>query len=131
MGSIAFPPACACRSQCLRGERGAGLWYSLQDALNRERLFGGLAAVAWAAARCRRQPVSRGAPRVFGKPISECQAIRHQFAAGGTSLEAARQLDYATFSRWLAGENVTKEICIIKLFSYEASKRAVKRCLQN
>jgi len=113
----------------LLGERGAGLAY-VQDALNRERLFGGLASVAWAEHTLQKTASFARSRRVFGKPLTKFQAIRHQFADLATRLEAARQLNYATFARWLAGENVTKEICMIKLFSYEAAQRTVERCLQ-
>jgi len=128
MGSITFTRVRVPLANLL-GERGAGLSY-VQDALNRERLFGGLAAVAWADYALQKAASFARGRRVFGKPITKYQAIRHQFAETATSLEAARQLNYATFSRWLTGENVTKEICMIKLFSYEAAQRAVERCLQ-
>lgn len=113
----------------LIGERGAAFSY-VQDALNRERLFGGLSAVAWAEQTWRKTALFARTRHAFGQPLTKFQAIRHQFADIATSLEAARQLNYATFRRWLAGKDVTKEICMIKVFSYEAAQHAVERCLQ-
>jgi citronellyl-CoA dehydrogenase len=128
MGRITFSNV-RVRRNSLLGERGAGFDY-VQEALNRERLFGGLAAVAWADLACQKTAAFARTRRVFDKPLTRFQAIRHHFAEMAASLEAARQLNYATFVRWLDGEDVTKEICMIKLFSYEAAQRAVERCLQ-
>jgi citronellyl-CoA dehydrogenase len=128
MGRITFKNARVPRSGLL-GERGAGFSY-IQDALNRERLFGGLATVAWAQLICQRTAAFAKRRRAFGRPIARFQAIRHHFAEMATSLEAARQLNYATLTRWLAGDDMTKEICMIKLFSYDAAQRTVERCLQ-
>jgi citronellyl-CoA dehydrogenase len=128
MGRIAFTRVRVAASDRL-GEEGAGLTY-VQDALDRERLFGGLACVAWAELTWRKTAAYARTRRAFGRPLTKFQAIRHAFAEIATSLEAARQLNYATFARWLSGERVTREICMIKLFSYEAAQRAVERCLQ-
>jgi acyl-CoA dehydrogenase len=128
MGRITFRNARVPVANLL-GERGAGPSY-VQEALNRERLFGGLAAVAWAEHIWRKTAVFARDRRAFGKPLIKFQAIRHQFAEIASSLEAARQLNYATYGRWLAGEDVTREICMIKLFSYQVVQDVVARCLQ-
>jgi citronellyl-CoA dehydrogenase len=128
MGQITFKN-CRVPAAHLVGERGAAFAY-VQDALNRERLFGGLSAVAWAEHALRKTARFARARQAFGQPIARFQAIRHQFAEMATALEAARQLNYATFRRWLDGRDVTKEICMIKLFSYDAAQRTIERCLQ-
>ena len=56
--------------------------------------------------------------------------LRHQIAEAAISLEAARQLNYATFAQWVEGRDVSKEIAMIKVFSYEAAQRVIERCLQ-
>jgi alkylation response protein AidB-like acyl-CoA dehydrogenase len=68
--------------------------------------------------------------RAFGQSLTKFQAIRHQFAEMAASLEAARQLNYATFARWNSGKDATKEICMVKLFSYEMAQQVIARCLQ-
>ena len=47
-----------------------------------------------------------------------------------TRLQAARQLNYHAFRGWLQGKNVTREICMIKLFSYQTAQAVVESCLQ-
>ena len=115
--------------EALLGREGDGFAWVL-DGLNRERLFGGLAVVAWAEhalARARQWAAQRTA---FGSTLSSFQATRHRFAELAASLEAARQLNYATFRSWLAGRAVTKEIAMVKLFSYRAAADAIDACVQ-
>ena len=121
--NVRLPPS------SLLGEAGAALTY-VQAALNRERLFGGLAAVAWAEHAWRRTAEFARSRRAFGRPLTKFQAIRHQFADMAASLEAARQLNYATFDAWRSGRDVTREICMIKLFTYQVVQDAIARCLQ-
>ncbi|MGE5647858.1 MAG: acyl-CoA dehydrogenase family protein [Acidobacteriota bacterium] len=63
----------------------------------------------------------------FGKPISEFQAIQFKLADMAASIDAARLLTYR--AGWMkdAGQRVTKEAAIAKLF---ASEMAVKACDQ-
>jgi alkylation response protein AidB-like acyl-CoA dehydrogenase len=110
------------------GQAGAGLGY-IQQALDRERLLGGIAAVAWAQYALDKTRTFARNRRAFGRPLAAFQAIRHQFAEMATTLEAARQLNYATFALWVEGARVTPQICMIKLFSYQAAQRVVEQCL--
>jgi citronellyl-CoA dehydrogenase len=128
MGKIAFRK-CRVPEGALLGEAGAAYGY-IQDALNRERLYGGIGAVAWAARALDRTAAFLRTRRVFGRPLGRFQAVRHQMADVATELEAARQLNYATFTAWQAGTRVTKPIAMIKLFSYAAAQRAIATCLQ-
>jgi acyl-CoA dehydrogenase len=113
----------------LLGKEGAAFGY-IQQALNQERLFGGLACVAWAEYALQKTATFARQRRAFGQSLTKFQAIRHQFAEMATLLEAARQLNYATFARWLDGRDATKEICMIKLFSYQTAQQVIERCLQ-
>jgi alkylation response protein AidB-like acyl-CoA dehydrogenase len=47
-----------------------------------------------------------------------------------TQLEAACSLNYRTFSRWIVGESVTRQICMMKLFSYQVAQQVITQCLQ-
>jgi citronellyl-CoA dehydrogenase len=128
MGRIAFAK-CRVPAEAKLGESGAAYGY-IQDALNRERLFGGIGAVAWAEHAIEKTAVFLKGRRAFGQPLIRFQAIRHQLADCAAALEAARQLNYATFTRWQAGDDVTREIAMIKLFGYREAQRTIETCLQ-
>jgi len=128
MGRIVFSN-CRVPAGGLLGESGAAYGY-IQSALNRERLFGGIGAVAWATRALEKTAVFLKGRRAYGRPLSRFQAVRHQLADHAAALEAARQLNYATLTRWDAGEDVTKEIAMIKLFGYRQAQRAIETCLQ-
>ena len=113
----------------LLGEEGAAFSY-IQQALNRERLFGGLACVAWAQYAFEKTAIFARQREAFGRSLTKFQVIRHQFADMAAWLEAARQLNYAAFARWTGGKDATKEICMVKLFSYRTAQQVIERCLQ-
>jgi len=127
-GELSFAD-CHVPTSNLLGGQGAGFGY-IQEALNRERLLGGLAVVAWAQYALEKTREFARTREAFGKPLAKFQAIRHQFAEMATLLEAARQLNYATFVRWVEGDDVTKQIYMIKLFSYQSVQRVIEQCLQ-
>lgn len=111
------------------GNAGGGFGYIMR-ALDRERLLGGIAAVAWAAYALERTIAWTRTRRAFGRPLSKLQVVRHQLADAAVSLEAARQLNYATFGRWVQGQDVSSEIAMIKVFSYRTAQEVIDRCLQ-
>jgi acyl-CoA dehydrogenase len=120
---------CRVPADALLGERGGG-YACVQDALNRERLFGGLGAVAWAEYALERTAAFVRTRKAFGKPLGRFQAVRHQLADCATSLAAAAQLNYAAYTAWTAGTPALREIAMVKLFSYREAQRAVELCLQ-
>jgi acyl-CoA dehydrogenase len=127
-GRIHFDGCRVKRSQIL-GAAGDGFG-QVQRALNRERLFGGLACIAWADYAMHKALAFARERSAFGKKINQFQATRHEFAEMATKLEAARSLNYRTFSRWILGESVTREICMMKLFSYQVAQQIITECLQ-
>jgi acyl-CoA dehydrogenase len=120
---------CEIPASNMLGERGQAFAY-VQSGLNRERLFGGLACVSWAQYSLDKTLRYLQERSAFGSTLNRFQAIRHQLADMHTRLQAARQLNYHAFRGWLRGENVTKEICMIKLFSYQTAQAVVASCLQ-
>lgn len=128
MGHVTLRDCLVPRASVL-GEPGGGYAY-IQQGLDRERLYGGIGAVAWALRALERTRAFLRERRAFGRPLIRFQAIRHQIADQAASLEAARQLNYAAFARWAAGENATMLIAMVKLFSYREVQRAVEACLQ-
>jgi alkylation response protein AidB-like acyl-CoA dehydrogenase len=111
------------------GRPGGGFGYIMQ-ALDRERLLGGIAAIGWAAYAIERTIEWTRTRHAFGRPLSKLQVVRHHLADAAVSLEAARQLNYATFANWIAGETVSREIAMIKIFSYTVAQQVIDRCLQ-
>ncbi len=111
------------------GRPGAAFGY-IQRALTAERMVGSLAAVAWAAYALDRAIAWARRRRVFGQPMVRFQAIRHQIVDATIVLEAARQLNYATFARWAQDQEVTREVAMIKVFSYQTAQHVIDQCLQ-
>ncbi|MFZ5470503.1 MAG: acyl-CoA dehydrogenase family protein [Myxococcota bacterium] len=66
----------------------------------------------------------------FGQPIGEFQAIRWMLADMRTEIDAARLLVYRAASRADAGQPVTREASMAKLFSSEAAMRACHKAVQ-
>jgi len=127
-GTITFDN-CELPADGLLGERRQGFGY-VQSALNSERLFGGLACVSWAQHALAKTQRYLRARSAFGKTLNHFQVLRHQMAEMQTRLEAARRLNYSVFERWLLRQEVTKEICMIKLFSYQVAQDVIGSCLQ-
>jgi alkylation response protein AidB-like acyl-CoA dehydrogenase len=128
MGRLTFK-GCRVPATSRLGEPGAAYGY-IQEALDRERLFGGVGAVAWGQVALEKTAAHLRDRRAFGHPLKHFQAVRHEMAERATELEAARQLVYGTLSRWISGKNSTKEIAMIKLFTYRAVQRTIESCLQ-
>jgi alkylation response protein AidB-like acyl-CoA dehydrogenase len=66
----------------------------------------------------------------FGRPISEFQAIQHKLADMATSIEAARWLVYCAGARKDAGNRVTRESAMAKLFASEMAVKVADEALQ-
>lgn len=120
---------CRVKRDQVLGAAGQGFG-QVQRALNRERLFGGIACVSWADYAMQKTLVFARTRKAFRNTINRFQAMRHEFAEMATQLEAARSLNYATLARFMQGEAVAREICMIKLFSYQVSQQAITQCLQ-
>jgi alkylation response protein AidB-like acyl-CoA dehydrogenase len=116
-------------SDALLGREGDAFGWIL-DGLSRERLYGGLAVVAWAEHALERARQWARERQAFGAPLSTYQTVRHRFADLATSLEAARQLNYATFRRWIEGSRVARETAMVKVFSYRVAADAIDACVQ-
>jgi acyl-CoA dehydrogenase len=66
----------------------------------------------------------------FGKPIAEQQAIQHMLADTATDIALVRPALYQAGQRRDAGERVTQEAAMLKLFASEALGRAADRAVQ-
>ena len=128
MGRVTLT-GCPVAAANVLGRQGSGFAYIMQ-ALDRERLLGGIAAVAWAGYALERTIDWTKDRRAFGRPLSKLQVVRHQLADAAIDLEAARAFNYAAFTRWVAGDDVSREIAMIKVFSYQRAQQTIDRCLQ-
>jgi alkylation response protein AidB-like acyl-CoA dehydrogenase len=66
----------------------------------------------------------------FGRFISEFQAIQHKLAEMATSIEAARWLTYCAGARKDAGQRVTRESAMAKLFASEIAVQVASEAVQ-
>lgn len=66
----------------------------------------------------------------FGRFISEFQSIQHKLSDMATSIEAARLLTYKAAARKDAGQRITKESAMAKLFASEMAVKVADEALQ-
>ncbi len=113
----------------LIGEEGRG-FAMLMEALQLERLAAAAIAVGSAQVALETSLSYIRSREVFGKPLSQYQALRHRLADLESELEAARQLTY--HAAWLLqqGQPAARECSMAKLLSTELGKRIADECLQ-
>jgi acyl-CoA dehydrogenase len=66
----------------------------------------------------------------FGRPIGHFQTIRHKVAAMATRMEVCRALTYSALRRFVAGEDVVKDVSMAKLLTQRALLEVADECLQ-
>src|SRR5947207_5637141 len=113
----------------LLGREGVG-FYEVMRVFQRERLVAGLHAVA-GCARALEDTIAYVQERhAFDGPLSEKQVIRHKVADLATLIEAGRWLTYAACLKFGAGEDVVKEISMVKLFTADMAQKVAYDCVQ-
>ncbi|MBI4588049.1 MAG: acyl-CoA dehydrogenase family protein [Candidatus Rokubacteria bacterium] len=113
----------------LLGQEGKG-FYEVMRIFQRERLVGGLHAVA-ACERALEDTIAYARQRTaFGGPLTGKQVIRHKLADMATLVEAGRWLTYAASLKFQAREEAVKEISMVKLFTGEMANRVAYECVQ-
>jgi acyl-CoA dehydrogenase len=68
--------------------------------------------------------------KTFGTPLWDKQVIRQRLAMLCAKVEAGRQLVYATAARDAAGEDVVKEVSMVKAYCGELVNEVMYDCLQ-
>jgi acyl-CoA dehydrogenase len=103
---------------------------SAMKALNKQRI--NLAALCVGPSiRLVDEMVARGCERrQFGRPIAEFQLVQQLIAQSNTELHAARALVLETARRRDAGDDVTMEASMCKLFASETCGRIADRAVQ-
>jgi len=113
----------------LLGEENAG-FYLIMANFQWERLLMALGAVGGMQAAFEKTLRFALERRAFGKPIGHHQAIRHKLAEIATTIEAGRDVTYAALRRYVAGEDVVKEVTIAKLATQRSAFDVMDTCLQ-
>ena len=68
--------------------------------------------------------------RIYERPLSEMQAVRHRIVEVAAELEMARRFVYSLAESYRDGHVEAKEICMAKFQVVEVVHRVVERCLQ-
>ena len=113
----------------LLGQEGRG-FYEIMKNLQNERLVIGAMAMGEAQAAIELTVDYVKQRRAFGAPLWEKQGIRQRLAMLAAKVEAGRQMIYATAARLAAGENVVREVSMIKALCGELVNEVMYDCLQ-
>jgi acyl-CoA dehydrogenase len=113
----------------LLGQEGRG-FYEVMRIFQRERLVAGLHSVAGCDRALEDTMAYVKQRHAFGGPLSDKQVVRHRIADLATLIEAARWLTYAACVKFGSGEEVVREISMVKLFTAEMAQRVAYECVQ-
>jgi len=111
------------------GEEGRG-FYAIMRNFQNERIVIGAMAMGEAQAAIDLTVDYVRLRKAFGAPLWEKQTIRQRLAMLSAKVEAGRQLVYATAARDALGEEVVKEVSMIKAFCGELVNEVMYDCLQ-
>lgn len=111
------------------GEEGRGFYAIMQNFQN-ERIVLGASAVGEAQKAIEMTLDYVRTRQAFGAPLWDKQVIRQRLSMLASKVEAARQLIYNTAVRDAAGENVVKEVSMVKAFCGELVNEVMYDCLQ-
>jgi acyl-CoA dehydrogenase len=113
----------------LLGREGVG-FYEVMRVFQRERLVAGLHAVSMSGRALEDTIAYVRERQAFGGPLADKQVIRHRLADLATAIEAGRWLTYSTCLKYAAGEDVVREISMVKLYTAEMANRVAYECVQ-
>jgi citronellyl-CoA dehydrogenase len=111
------------------GEEGMGFIYQMQQ-FQDERLSACVSASAGAFAVYERTKEYVMDRKAFGRPISGFQVNQHRMVDMLTQMTALQALVYQCVERFRAGEDITREVSMCKLFAGQVCTFVVDGCLQ-
>lgn len=120
---------CIVPAENILGEEDRG-FYSIMENFQNERIVIGAMAVGESQAAIDLTVEYAKTRKAFGAPLWEKQAIRQRLSMLSARVEAARQLVYATAYRDSLGEQVVKEVSMIKALCGELVNEVMYDCLQ-
>jgi acyl-CoA dehydrogenase len=120
---------CFVPCDALLGEEGRG-FYAIMKNFQNERIVLGAMAMGEAQAALDLTVEYVKTRRAFGAPLFEKQAIRQRLAMLSAKVEAGRQLVYSAAWRDARGQEVTKEVSMLKAYCGELVNEVMYDCLQ-
>lgn len=120
---------CAIPAGSLLGEEGRG-FYAIMRNFQNERIVLGAMAMGEAQAALALTLDYVRLRKAFGAPLWEKQVVRQRLSALAAKVEAGRQLVYATAWRDARGEDVVKEVSMVKAYCGELVNEVMYDCLQ-
>ena len=116
-------------ADALLGEPGRGFYHIMWE-LDAERIFSAATSVALGCHALELGLSYVQTRQQFDSPLSEFQAIRHEFATLAAQLTAARELVYFAAYRFVRGHSPIPEISMGKLFAADILNRVADYSLQ-
>ncbi len=120
---------CLVPHDAILGEEGRG-FYAIMRNFQNERIVIGAMAIGEAQAALDLTLAYVKTRRAFGAPLWDKQAIRQRLAMRAAEVEAGRQLVYATAWRDAQGQDVTREVSMLKAYCGELVNAVMYDCLQ-
>ncbi|MEQ9675477.1 MAG: acyl-CoA dehydrogenase family protein [Roseovarius indicus] len=120
---------CRIPSENILGEEGRG-FYAIMKNFQNERIVLGAMAMGEAQAALDLTLDYVKTRKAFGAPLWDKQAIRQRLSMLAARVAAARQFVYATAARDANGEEVTREVSMIKALCGELVNEVMYDCLQ-
>lgn len=111
------------------GEEGRG-FYAIMKNFQNERLVLGAMSMGEAQAAIELTVDYVRERKAFGAPLWEKQVVRQRLAELATRVEAGRQMIYATAARAAAGEDLVREVSMIKSYCGELVNEVMYACVQ-
>lgn len=113
----------------LLGELNGGFKLVMQN-FQWERLVLSIGAIAGAEIALEQTIEYVKQREAFGRPIGNFQVNRHTIAQKATELHAAKAQAYMALQKFMAGENATLDVSMVKLFSQRTALNVIDECLQ-
>ena len=120
---------CLVPESAILGEEGRG-FYAIMKNFQNERIVIGAMAMGEARAALDMTLAYLKTRKAFGAPLWEKQAIRQRLAMRAAEVEAGRQLVYAAAWRDARGEDVTREVSMLKAYCGELVNAVMYDCVQ-
>lgn len=128
MGSLHFDGVYV-PDECVLGEPDAGFRVAMAT-LDLFRPSVGAFAVGMAQAALEAALEHAGSRTTFGRPLREHQAVAHALADMATRTQAARLLVYDAAAAYDAGQHITRQAAMAKLFATETAQWVIDGALQ-
>jgi acyl-CoA dehydrogenase len=120
---------CFVPAESILGQPGSG-FYAIMRNFQNERIVIGAMAMGEAQAALSLTTDYLKTRKAFGAPLWEKQAIRQRIAMRAAEVEAGRQLVYSVAWRDARGEDVTREVSMVKAYCGELVNSVMYDCVQ-